>query len=222
MICIGKFTGEINADGTIGVLMPFGELLYARPCFTFPLFSVITKEWLDVYGDKFLAYVDFIDDLPQTPVLIGLAPLFNSTFPTEGLQNNTFLHTKNFRFWIDDVNNKCIIDSLNNGEILLGDKNVTEPGVLGNKLEDELTAIKTTLDSLKSSLQKIQSTLSSIGVSDSPAIIAASVYGIVLTYPTQFSSLASQLSLDIAQITNNISDVDLKISPTKSIVVKLK
>jgi hypothetical protein len=154
MILLGVLTGETK-DELIEVQLHFGMKRMCRPVFAFPFLSAPYKDWVDTYKDKFMGIVTFLNndkgDNFEEAILIGIMPLPNNSTPQEKLSDgNTILLTKNFRQWIDDQNNKYIIDVLNNGKILLGDKNVTEQAVLGNKavqfINDLITQINLTLD----------------------------------------------------------------------------
>lgn len=148
MIEIGTFTGELSDEKYVGVKLLHGEEIFACPVFAFPLIAVVTQEWLDGVSDKYMAVVGYQDDLREKPLLIGLKPLKNSNFPSEGYEHNYYLYSKYFRIRLDDQNKKCIVDCLdNNAMIMLGDQNVTEPGVLGDKNAEALkTLAKAILD----------------------------------------------------------------------------
>lgn len=135
MITIGKFTGEIEDNQLVIVELLNGDVAACRPSFAFPMVAVPTKKWLDKYSDKYMAVVAFVDDYKEKPLLIGMRPLMDINFPTEGYENNYLILSEQFRLWFNDDDKKLIADVLNDGKILLGNKDVTEPGVLGNKNE---------------------------------------------------------------------------------------
>lgn len=134
MVEIGKLTGEYDATGYIGVRLSHGEVLFARPLMQVPTIASYTKEWVDAYGGNFLAVVAYENDMHERPILMGVIPLKNPSFPEEGFENNYFFTTPKFRLHVDDNANKITIDTLEtNAQILLGNKDVTESAMLGDK-----------------------------------------------------------------------------------------
>lgn len=162
MIDYGKFTGEMH-EGYVEIQMPT-EILYARPVFAFPLIATITEEWLAEYKDNFLAVVDYIRDASEKPLLVGLMAIPDKNFPEEG-EKNYFIITKKFRAWINDADNKFIVDALDNGEILLGNKDVTEPVLLGDKW-------KSLMDDLLDALAQL-TVVSPVGTTSVPVNVAS-------------------------------------------------
>lgn len=133
MLNTGKLTGDYDAEsGYIGVKMSWGEEIFARPMCQIPVVASYTKQWVDTYGQYFIALVDYENDLKERPILMGLIPLKKPQFPAEGYENNYLILTKNFRVWINDDANELVLDVLEDGVIKLVDKDVTEPAVLGN------------------------------------------------------------------------------------------
>ncbi len=196
-----KLTGVIDANsGFIQVELLDKDKVYARPVFSFPLIAIITKDWLDAYKDRFMAVVDYLGTGKESLVMVGIIPLVNKTLPAEGYTNNYFLYGKDFRVWLDEVNNKCIIDVLNGGEILLGDKSVTEPGVLGDKNAAALKDISDRLNNIYSAIQNATVTPQDGGASFKAALLAS-------------------LGADMTTISTFEQNL---INPTKSGTVKLK
>lgn len=133
MLTTGILTGDYDEEsGYIGVKLSHGEEVFARPMCQVPVVASYTSMWVKKYGKYFIALVDFENDVKERPILMGIMPLKNPSFPAEGYENNYFMITSNFRFWINDDNNEIVIDVLEDGKIKFGGKDVTEPAVLGN------------------------------------------------------------------------------------------
>lgn len=133
-----KLNGKLLDGKFIGFKLPGGPNLYARPCFSFPVIAVPTQEWLDEYGSKYLAIVT-LEEGTEEWLFMGLVPLDSNAPVLEGYENNYFVISKYFRIHLNDSDKVCVIQCLDNdGKILLGNKDVTEPGVLGNKNSDAL------------------------------------------------------------------------------------
>jgi len=128
----GKFTGEVDETGYIGV-QTLDETLFARPMMQAPFIGIPDKNWVDTYGDNYFALISYIDDSYERPVLLGIIPKSKPTFPDEGYDKYYYFLSAKFRLVLDDDNNECIIDVLDGGTVKLGDKDVTESGVLGDK-----------------------------------------------------------------------------------------
>lgn len=149
MIELGKLTGEYDESGYVGVSLSTGEELFARPMIQAPIVANYTKEWVNSYGDNFLAVIAYENDAEERPILMGIIPLRNPKFPEEGYENNYFFTTPKFRIHVNDDDNKIIIDTLEDqAEILLGNKNVTEQAMLGNKWKNWATRLLTAIEKL--------------------------------------------------------------------------
>lgn len=133
MINTGTLTGDYDASGYVGVKLSHGEEIFARPIMTGPMVANYTKDWVDAYGKNFIAVIGYENDLKERPLLMGIMPLKNPKFPVEGYENNYFVTTKNFRLWFNDDDNELVVDVLKEGgTVKLGNKDVTEPAVLGH------------------------------------------------------------------------------------------
>lgn len=140
MLNTGKLTGKYDSSGYIGVKLAHGEELFARPMCQVPIVANYTSHWVEKYGDNFIAVVGYENDVRERPLLLGLIPLKNPKFPEEKYEEqNYFFTTVNFRVWANDKENELVVDSLEDGgKIKLGNKDVDEPGVLGNVAVDLL------------------------------------------------------------------------------------
>lgn len=132
-----KMTGVLKDGYLVEVEDMFKVKRYAQPVFAFPMTAAPYQDWIDTYKDKFLAVITFEndgnDEDEQRALMIGITPLVNNQTPSEGLEGHIMVLSKNYRQWINDATNEYVIDVLNNGKIKFGDKNVTEPVLLGNK-----------------------------------------------------------------------------------------
>ena len=160
MIELGKFTSDISEEGYIGVQIAPNVEIYARPVMAFPIIACITPKWLEDFGDKFQAVVDYEYDTYENPLLIGIVPIKNTNFPTEGYEDNYFFYGNKFRIWLDETNNKCVVDVLADGKVMLGNKDVTEKAMLGNKFN-------TLFDKLIDEIKKI-TVVSPVGATSTP------------------------------------------------------
>ena len=147
MLVLGRLTGEVQ-DELIEVELQFGMKRFCKPVFAFPLIAAPYTDWVTEYKDKYMGLVGFANnkkgDNLEEALLMGIIPLKDNQTPVETLdQGNVFIMTKNFRLWVDDTGNKYIVDVLNAGEILLGDKNVTEKAMLGDTTVQMLSDIIT-------------------------------------------------------------------------------
>lgn len=171
MILLGRFTGEVVED-MVEVELKFNVTRLCTPVFAFPLFGQPHKEWIDKYKDKFMAVIAFEEENNmEKPLLIGLKPLKNNSLPAEGLDQMTYLMSTNFRVWMNDKDNELVIDVLNGGKVKLGDKNVTEHAMLGDKTATFLNDI---IDLMKDLCDKVAAiTVSTaVGPSSPPVNVA--------------------------------------------------
>lgn len=173
MIELGTFTGELLDDQYVMVKLLSEVVLPCRPIFSHPLISVPTKDWLDEYKDKFQAVVSYEGGFEEKPFLLGLVPLRKNDFPSEGYDKNVYLISKKFRKWMDDANNKYIIESLDNGKIYLIDKNASEPAVLGAKNETALKELADKIDAIYQALSSATTTPQDGGASFKAAVVTA-------------------------------------------------
>lgn len=139
MIELGKFTGNL-LDGFIEIELPQKETLLARPVMASPFVSRISEDWLAKYKDDYLAVLDYVRGNQRYPLLCGIVHKEDSPKPSSDF-NQHFILTDKFRIWINDSTNKITIDTLDSGEILFGNENVSEPLVLGNKLKSYLDSL---------------------------------------------------------------------------------
>lgn len=165
MIELGKFTGEIDDHGYVGIIIDEDTQLFARPLMSFPNVSVINQRWLDHFGNKFQAVIDYELDTYENPILIGMLPLKDTDFPAETYEDNMFFYGVNFRVWFNEKNNEWTLDVINGGKILLGNNAVTEQAVLGNKLN-------TWCDNLIEAIKAI-TVISPVGPTSTPVNSAA-------------------------------------------------
>ncbi len=131
----GKLTGNMTDNGYVYVKLATGIEIPCLPTFAFPIIFRPNKNWINKYKDNFYAIVTTEENNDERHLLIGLVPLVTKEFPENTLDGSHYILTEKFQVWIDDKENKFIVKPLEDGEILLGDENVTEPLVLGNKME---------------------------------------------------------------------------------------
>lgn len=150
MLYYGKLTGNIH-DGCVEVIGLHSIVEMARPVHTFGLFVLPTEEWLQKYGNQFLAVLDYEQGKKERPLFLGITPLDNVSFPEQDNLRRTYLLTEKFSLTIADDNETLTIEQLNgdkqsvrieaqkvvvkSNHIYLGDANASEPMVLGSKLK---------------------------------------------------------------------------------------
>ena len=132
MLELAKLTGEVK-DFHIEVMTKMGTRRFCRPIFAFPLLARPSTAWVNKYKDKFFAAITHEINNPEKVLFIGLVPMESNGLPEEGVDDNVFLLSEKFRLWFNDEENKTVWDSLDGGELLLGDKNATEHALLGDK-----------------------------------------------------------------------------------------
>lgn len=164
---LAKLTGKVSDDGLVQVEMQFGVKRYCVPVFSFPLLAQPYQEWIDEHKDKFLAIVGFEDGNMEKPLLFGMRPTKNNGVPAEGLDKKVYLLSTKFRVWLNDEDNEAVIDVLDGGKIKLGDKSVTEHGVLGDKLKKWLEDFSDEASSACEKAAQIQ-VVTAVGTSSVP------------------------------------------------------
>jgi hypothetical protein len=178
MITRATLTGEVKDDFYVQVVTLQGVHMWATPAFSFPVMGMPTKEWVNKYKKGFLALVDFVDDRRTMPVFIGLIPNTSGKIPSETVNGNTFILTEKFRLRINDKDNYCLIDSLDDGEILFGDEKVSEPLILGNSWKDFMDSF----------IEEIGKSTVSTGIGQMPLLNAANI----LKFKLQLEKLLSK------------------------------
>jgi hypothetical protein len=145
MVTTARITGVIKEGYLIEVVDMFSTLRYCQPMFAFPTVGIPYQDWVDTYKDKFLAVITFQDDGDpedmQRALMMGMVPLVDNQTPAEGLEGHIMMLAKHFRIWMNDVDKELVLDNLNAGKIKFGNKNVTEPLMLGDKTKSWLEDI---------------------------------------------------------------------------------
>lgn len=137
MMELVKLTGKVKDGLYVEVEMLFSVKRWAKPVHGFPFLGMPTQKWVDKYKNTYMGVVSEYGK-KSTLLLMGVVATDNGKTPSETLNGNTFVLTEKFRIWIDDNNNKLTIDTLDEGEILLGNDKVSEPVLLGKKTRDFL------------------------------------------------------------------------------------
>lgn len=203
IIELGSLTGEVE-DAYVEVETRMGVKRLCRPMFGFPTMGRPSKNWVTKYKDKFLAIFMYENGNKEKAVMLGLIPIGDNNIPAEGLDDNIVTISEKFRTWYNDKDNKYIIDALSDGEILLGNKDVTEPALLGNKFK---TWAETSCEKAKTLSTKAQD----ISTQCATIIVNTAVGpSSVPTNASQFTTLASdcaQLALDFQQLKTDVPNL---------------
>lgn len=152
-------TGEVNEDDPnfILVRLPDGVFRYARPCFSFPMIWVPSKQWLSKYADKIEVWITYEDGLTEKPLYVGFGLKKDSGLTNEDFPNNGMILGEKFALNFDDENNKAglfqldgkkqaiVIDNdktfIESDDLNLGKAAADEPALLGTTTEEKLSKI---------------------------------------------------------------------------------
>ena len=196
MVTTAKMTGVVKEDILVEVVDMFGVTRYCQPIFAFPVIGIPYQDWVDTYKDKFLAVITFQDDGDpedmQRALMMGMVPLKENQTPTEGLDKHIMMLSKNFRLWFNDADVEFVIDNLNSGKIKFGNKNVTEPLMLGDKTKDWLSDLCDKAHDISTQAAAI-TVPTSVGTSGPPVNAA------------QFTQLAADITALKGQLTTLLS-----------------
>lgn len=132
---LGTLTGEVeDAHVEVETLMSVKRM--CKPMFAFPVIAHASKNWVEKYKDKFQALIAYENGNKEKAIMLGLVPIGKGdVLPEEGLEDNVYMISEKFRTWMNDKDNQYVIDTLDDGEILLGNKDVTEHAVLGDIMQ---------------------------------------------------------------------------------------
>jgi len=199
MVTTAKLTGVLHDGVLIEVIDVFGVTRYAQPIFAFPMTGVPYQDWVDTYKDKFLAVITFQDDGDpedkQRCLMMGMVPLKDNQTPQEGLEGHIMLLAKNFRIWMNDVDNEMVLDNLNGGKIKFGSDLADEPVMLGDTTKQWLEDVCDKAKSLCNTAAQITVTCAAPGNPSSVPVNAAA-----------FTQLAIDFQLLKQQISNLLSN----------------
>lgn len=200
-----KPTGKMLEDETglyYEVSFIRGITQYARFCFTFPLVSAPSKEWMQKYSNSIMLWCTFEAGFPERAIIVGFWFLEGKEHDIEDFPNSHTLITEKFKQQINDAQGTFKISQVKESDpqsleisddavtattkkLLLGDSTAQEAAMLGNKFA---TLFKAFIDDVGK--------LNSIATPAGPS-------GTISSSPL-FAALATKYKTDIDQALSTI------------------
>jgi hypothetical protein len=150
------------------VVLKNGIRQYARICFSFPMFAVPTKDWIEKHKNLIVGYVGFEKGFPDRALLLAIT-LKEGEENLVAYPNSVNMLSVIFSQVMDDKAKKFVID-LGEGKYYLGSGEASEAMLLGNKLVDMLEDLTDIIGDIATSISTLTVNTISIGSPSSPPL----------------------------------------------------